>query len=488
VALLNAIVALIGRTVGRILSALLDWAVVALFGRVAGSRKLVLLGLMAAAASWPVLLVGVIWPKATVFLVAFVPLSSSIAPGWIRPIWIALALLVPVIVGLTLALQGPPERRKGRASAILHGFPITAGLAAAFLILLVTVPLLRIGSALRGRQDVYVPLVTTDESYPVAAELVADTLRRHGIEVRAAEPPWWSALPLRILMRVGKSAFADYVAELAAYFRSPDLEVTLYPNALLLRGSPAATAEAHALAIEAVTGWPDMFQTVSSKAQEIERQIQRVWAAYRLNPDAHENAPALLARLEAITLEMTQHPLGFDEWQVVYRQLLQLGRALTGHRQILEQTLPEESTMTSPTAHSTRSTAHPALDYEARALSTRELVSRLLKAGSLLVAKEVELARAEIKADLQAELGMLKLLIASAFGAVLGVNLLLVSAVFALTHWLPGWLAALVLAGLFLVVSLALGLIGWQRRVSSPLAITRKTVKEDMQWAKERLA
>jgi Putative Actinobacterial Holin-X, holin superfamily III len=484
-ALLNAIVAFIGRTVGKILSALLDWAVVALFGRVAGHRKYVLLGLMAAAAAWPILLFGVLWPKVAVFVVAFVPLSGSVATGWIRPIWIALALLVPVAVGLTLTLQAPPERRKGMLAGILRGFPITAGLAAAFLILLATVPVLRVVSALRGREDSYVPLVTTDESYRVAADLVAETLRRHDIPVVAAAPPWWSALPSRILRRVGKSAFADYVAELAVYLRSPELEVTFYPNTLLLRGAPSATARAHALVIEAVTGQPDMFQTLSPRAQEIERQIQRVWAAYRVNPDAHENAPALLSRLEEITREMAQHPLAFEEWQVIYRQVLQLGRALTGHRQILEQTLPGESTMTQPT---TDSTLHSALDLEARSLSTRELVGRVLKAGSLLVAKEVELARAEIKADLDAELGMVKLLIAAALAAVLGLNLLLVSAVFALTHWLPAWLAALGLGGLFLVVSLVLGLIGWNRRVSSPLAITRKTVKEDMQWAKERLA
>lgn len=484
-AILNAILAFLGRTVGRILSALLDWAVVALFGRVAGSRKYLFLGLMAAAAAWPVLLFGVIWPKAVLFLIAFVPLSRSVPPNWIRPIWIGLALLVPVAVGLTLAVQAPPERRKGVLSGIFRGFPITAGLAAAFLILLVTVPVLRIVSAVRGRQDTYVPLVTTDSSYRVAADLVDDTLRRHDIDVTRTEPPWWSALPSRILVQVGKSAFADYVAELAIYLRGPELEVTFYPNALLLRGSPPVTARAHALVIEVLTGQPDMFQTVTPTAQEIERQIQRVWAAYRLNPDAHENAPALLSRVDEITREMAQHPLPFEEWQVIYRQVLQLARALTGHRQILEQTLSEETSMTHFAAHST---THATIDHEARSLSTRELVSRLLKAGTLLVSKEVELARAEIKADLKAELGMVKLLIAAALIAVLGLNLLFVSAVFALTHWLPGWLAALGLAGMLLVISFGLGLIGWARRVSAPLAITRKTVKEDMQWAKERLA
>jgi hypothetical protein len=348
-------------------------------------------------------------------------------------------------------------------------------------ILLVTVPALRIVSALRGRQDTYVPLVTTAESYGLAADLVAETLERNGFAIAAAAPPWWFALPSGILLQVGKSAFAGSVAEDAAHFRGPDLEVTLYPNALLLRGSAAETARAHSLVIEAVTGYPDMFQTLSPSAQELERQIQRVWVAYRVNPEAHENAPALLARLDEITLEMTRHPLPFEEWQVIYRQVLQLGRALTGHRQILEQTLPKESTMTPPITHS-------ALDHEARSLSTPELVGRVLKTGSMLVAKEVELARAEIKADLQAEFGVLKLLIAAALHVLLGLNLLFVSAVLALTHWLPGWLAALGLAGMLLAIGFGVGLIGWMRRVSTPLAITRKTVKEDMQWAKERLA
>jgi hypothetical protein len=234
--------------------------------------------------------------------------------------------------------------------------------------------------------------------------------------------------------------------------------------------------------VEAVSGHADMFQTTSSRAQEIERQIQRVWAAYRIDPDSHENAPLLLSRLDEMTRELARDPLPFEEWQVVYRQLLQLGRALTGRQQLLERTVPKETSMTSS------SRTHSVIDHEARSLSTRELVSRLVKAGSLLVAKEVELARAEIKADLQAELGVLKLMVAAAVAAVLGMNLLLVSAVFALTHWMPGWLAALALAGVILAIAIGLGLIGWARHVSSPLAVTRKTVKEDMQWAKERLA
>jgi hypothetical protein len=224
-----------------------------------------------------------------------------------------------------------------------------------------------------------------------------------------------------------------------------------------------------------------MFQTVSSNAQEIERQIQRVWAAYRFNPSVHENASPLLARFDEIALEIARRPLSFDGWHVIHRQMPQLGRAPGGRRQIFEVTLPKENFMASTTFHAP-------IDPETQSLSTRQLLTRLLETVSLLVTKEVELARAEIRADVKAELSMVAMLIAAGVVAVFAVNMLLVSAVFALTVWMPGWLAALAIAGLLLAIGGVLALVGWQRRVSAPLAVTRKTVKEDVQWAKERLA
>ena len=264
----------------------------------------------------------------------------------VRLIWIALALLVPVGIGLAVWMR---RRRRSDPHPGLVQFP------AAFpsrwdwpprSLLLVTVPVLRVVSALRGHRDVHVPLVTTPESYALAASLVAGSLRRHGIDVMALPPPWWIALPTRILTRLGGGAFSRL--EQTAYFRGRALEAALYPNALLLRGTPTDTARAHALVVEAVTGHPDMFQTSSPDAQDLERQIQRVWAALRREPEAHVEAAPLLSRLEDIAAEMARVPLDFDEWQVVYRQVLQLERALRGERQVLEATLPGGSSRPAP--------------------------------------------------------------------------------------------------------------------------------------------
>jgi uncharacterized membrane protein YqjE len=123
-----------------------------------------------------------------------------------------------------------------------------------------------------------------------------------------------------------------------------------------------------------------------------------------------------------------------------------------------------------------------------RDLSTRELLGRILQTGSRLVSTQIELARAEVKADIQTEIRMAKLLAGAAIGGLLGLNLLLVAAAFALAHWMPAWLAALALGAVVLVISAVVGYIGWQRRVTRPLEVTRKTVTEDVQWVKERLS
>ncbi|MFL5454823.1 MAG: hypothetical protein ACJ78X_00325, partial [Myxococcales bacterium] len=91
-AILQALISLISRSAGKILNAAFGWAVLALFGRTTPKEQTVLSAVVAAAAAWPLLLVGVAFPKAMVFVVSFVPLSKSVPSGILRIVWIVLAL------------------------------------------------------------------------------------------------------------------------------------------------------------------------------------------------------------------------------------------------------------------------------------------------------------------------------------------------------------------------------------------------------------
>jgi uncharacterized membrane protein YqjE len=137
--------------------------------------------------------------------------------------------------------------------------------------------------------------------------------------------------------------------------------------------------------------------------------------------------------------------------------------------------------------------AHPAPPRSAdpiRAMRTKDLVTELARKGRLLARKEVELAKVEIKADVKREVRMAGGLGVAGLCGLFTVQLLLVAAVLAIMEagLLPGWAAALVVAAVVLAVGTAAGLWGWARRVRKPLDTTRRSLREDVRWAKGQIA
>jgi uncharacterized membrane protein YqjE len=138
--------------------------------------------------------------------------------------------------------------------------------------------------------------------------------------------------------------------------------------------------------------------------------------------------------------------------------------------------------------------AHPAPPRGAggplRQMRTKDLVTELARKGSLLARKEIELAKAELREDVRSEIRMASGLGVAGLCAVFTIQLLLVAVVLALmqAEVLPGWAAALAVAAVVLAIGTAVGLWGWARRVKKPLDASRRSLKEDLRWAKEQLA
>ena len=120
--------------------------------------------------------------------------------------------------------------------------------------------------------------------------------------------------------------------------------------------------------------------------------------------------------------------------------------------------------------------------------STSELLAQLIQESSELAKKEVELARCELRADVRREIAMAKGLGVGGVCALCTLNMLLVAAALGLGEVVPPWASALIVAGVVLSVGAVAALIGWSKRVRKPLEKTQKTLKENVQWAKERLA
>ncbi len=481
-AILQALFSMLSRSLGKILNAVFGWAVLALFGQTSQRQKTVLSGLVALAAAWPLLLMGVAVPKVATMVLAFVPRSAQ-GPTWLmRLIWTTVALAVPIAVGLAVASKAPPgSPHEPFIKKVLRGFPITLGLACAFLIVFVSVPILRFVALVKKHKDEHVPLVTAADAYQDVAGRLDELFTRNAVDVSRADPPWWLDAPTAVLRKLGGRALRGFVPERAAYWHGPAVEIALHPSDLLVRGNRAIGAWVHGLIVEELADTPAL-QTFDAAAQELETRIRRIWRLYDENPEAHRDSPVLRRRLQDIVARLAQIDVSYEEWSILYRQCTQLDRAIEGRPQLLakEAHMPKENE-TENRKEEPEQAANPG------ALSSTRLMGETAKEAIALIKAQVELAKTELKEDLRSEVGAVKGLSVALVAALCGINILLVAGAFGLARVMPIWAALLVVAGVVLLVAGIAAALG-VKKVRVPLQRTRRSLEEDVRWVKERTA
>jgi hypothetical protein len=57
---------------------------------------------------------------------------------------------------------------------------------------------------------------------------------------------------------------------------------------------------------------------------------------YDEDPDKNRDSAELARRLDQVTRDLGELDVGFDDWQVLYRQILQVERAVRGQRQLMD--------------------------------------------------------------------------------------------------------------------------------------------------------
>jgi MFS family permease len=144
---------------------------------------------------------------------------------------------------------------------------------------------------------------------------------------------------------------------------------------------------------------------------------------------------------------------------------------------------PEQEVPIPPTA-----TAHDTPSGNG-ARGTGPLIRSIASDISLLVTKQIELAKQEIGEMVGARA---KAIAVIGFAAVLGlfvVGFLGMAGAEALDEALPRWAAMLIVAGVFaLLAAIAIALArSWLRSGADSPELTKTTLKEDVRWAKQQL-
>jgi hypothetical protein len=330
-AILAALFAFGSRFAGKIVTTALGWASTMLFGRVPAKRQYLLLGITFGSVIWIVLLVGVLLPDVGAFLLLFVPDQDIVPDTTIRVIMLIGALVAPAVIGGITLLLSPPEKRTARdvVAAVVRGYPLTALLA----VLLVFLAGLAVGrkavSLARGWTDAHVPLVVLPGKYDeVAADLDA-AVTAAGLDVEPRLAPAYLAKPARWLAAVAGTSSAALVPERMIRLQGRDLDILIYSMDLLVSGKPRAVARARAAMASRLTT-SAAHLTVTAEAQAIEDRLAKLSgrgdARAEAAPPPFDEETA--AAFEEIDKELANIQVAYDEWEVLYRQRLQVERDL----------------------------------------------------------------------------------------------------------------------------------------------------------------
>jgi hypothetical protein len=305
------IFAFIGRQLGRVLTLAFNWATIVLFGRVPQDRQLYLSGMALTALLWPIVLAGIAFPSFATFLLGFVTVPDVVKP-WVRLAMLGLAILLPLANGaLSARLPDVGSRPKGRAlvMTILRGYPNSVALFVVLVWMMIVAPLGKIRALIKRWDAVHVPIAVKMSGYDTVVQDLAGALDRAGIDTTRRRAHWAYELPGRVLGVLGGEAVRALVPAQLAGLVGDGFEMTLHPMDLSLLGQKKTLSHARAAIVRELT-FTEAYQTWSKDAQAIE---DRVMKAARGEDD-----------LDAIGTELNERDFDFEEWEILYRLLLQV--------------------------------------------------------------------------------------------------------------------------------------------------------------------
>jgi hypothetical protein len=279
-AVLQAILAVLARSAGKLLSTVFGWATMLLFGKVPEERQVHLSIMALGSVVWLVVFLGVLFPALGVWLLTFVPLPGWLNETWVRLLMIVATVLVPPGVGWTaLRMLDPEERPKeaaGRVKAVLKGYPYTLGLALTLVLMTLFAPFLKLRPLVRRWETQHVPVVVEANDYRDTVDRIQEALQEAGWRTERRQASWMLRVPTKVLTLLAGGAIENLVAEQLATLRGEALEVTLHPSDLVISGKEADVAGARAVLAEQLA-FSCAHLTWTEEAQETEDRLEALW-------------------------------------------------------------------------------------------------------------------------------------------------------------------------------------------------------------------
>ena len=328
-AFLAALTAFGSKFAGKVLTTTLGWASTLLFGRVPASRQILLLGITFGSVIWMVMLVGLIVPDVGAFLLVLVPPQAVVPQGVIRLLMLIGVIVAPSIVGvLTLALSTDAQRSpRAVLIAVARGYPLTILLAVLLVFLAALAIWRKLVSLARRWTDAHIPIVVDPGAYDQVASDLRRALADAGLDLAESQAPATMSKPAKWLAAIAGRGSGGLVPDRMLQLRGDDLDILIYPMDILIAGTPPAVARARAAMASRLTT-SAAHLTVSAEAQVLEDRLT-VLAGTDAGPDHRPRFDdAAATEFAAIDAQLATINIPYEEWEVLYRQRLQVERDL----------------------------------------------------------------------------------------------------------------------------------------------------------------
>lgn len=470
-ALFSTILTALSRKLGDLLQALFGWSVAALFGRLNARTQLFVTIALILSLCWPVFVVGVFFPAAATFLIAFVPIESETVRAVLRVVWTVLAVVSPVFVALLVRAALPLSARRPVPITLLNGYPLALGMALSFLVTLVTVPLTRLVSLARRWEEQHIYVQPRERRYEDVLRHLVVACEAAGLAPRVEPVPKQLSLSVRVLRVFSGGAIETLVVQNPRRVVCEGLQLYQYPADLLIRGEPRKVAQVRAR-LTATLLERDAWVVREPEAQELQDDLCRLWDVMAVHEHAADARPALRSKIAGVVkTAWSSKRLTFDDWLTLDRIARRLEAELYGQTSLVDEL--SASPATRPPEH--------VPDVEAASLPT--LVKSLAQESKELVKLEASLAKVEAEA-LVASAGRSVIAFAAAIalvGAALGLGG--VAVVMALE---TSFVAALAVGGALAALAIIVVVVAYVGLPKQLMERTRHRLERDWRLITER--
>lgn len=331
-ALVSVLFSFLARKANDIIQAIFGWSITALFGKLQRRAQVLVTIALVASLAWPIFVLGVFAPAVAGWAIAFVPLHKILGATALRIVWLTLAVLTPVLVGILVHIAAPLTKG-GLARSAVNGYPIALGFFAAFLVVAVTVPVTKIAAIARRWSDEHVYVQPHEDCYNTVIECLAEACRRAGDEPTISDAPGHMVLATTIMRALARGAVAPFVSNTLRRVTAEGLQIYLYPADLLLRGKPATVARVRAMFGRTRID-KHAYLVASPESQSVADELSKITKIVEDTPD---NGALLPTRLRQCYTRLMHLDIAYDEFialdlvaRRVERRLLAAGLVAPG--------------------------------------------------------------------------------------------------------------------------------------------------------------